>query len=142
MNVGERMTKNPVTVAPSDTLAHAQEKMRGGGFRQVPVVDNNRLVGILTDRDIGRRGRHNVVAKVQSAMTTDVITASPDMPIEEATRLLLRQKIGGLPVIERGELVGIISTSDILQAFVDLIAGAKSQASADSLPPYRDTGGK
>jgi acetoin utilization protein AcuB len=142
MNVGERMTKDPVTVSPKDTLAQAQEKMRGGGFRQLPVVDNNRLMGILTDRDIGRRGRHNVVAKVQSAMTNEVITASPDMPIEEAARLLLRHKIGGLPVIDRGEIVGIISTTDILQAFVDLIAGSKTQPASGVLMPYTDSGDK
>jgi acetoin utilization protein AcuB len=142
MNVGERMTKYPVSVSLKDTLAQAQEKMRSGGFRQLPVVDNNRLVGILTDRDIGRRGRHNVVAKVQSAMTTEVITASPDMPIEEAARLLLRHKIGGLPVIDRGEVVGIISTTDILQAFVDLIAGSKVQPSSGVLTPYTEPGDK
>jgi acetoin utilization protein AcuB len=142
MTVGERMTKSPVTVSPKDTLAQAQERMRSGGFRQLPVVENNRLIGILTDRDIGRRGRHNVVAKVQSAMTGDVITASPETPIEEAARLLLHQKIGALPVIDRGELVGIISTTDILQAFVDLVAGAKDQPSAGLLTPYSDPGDK
>lgn len=138
MNVGDRMTKYPVTVSPKDTLAQAQERMRNGGFRQIPVVDNNRMIGILTDRDIGRRGRHNVVAKVQSAMTTEVITVSPDMPLDEAARLLLRHKIGGLPVVDRGELVGIISTSDILQAFVELVAASKPETAAGLLRPYSE----
>jgi acetoin utilization protein AcuB len=142
MNVGDRMTKYPVTVSPTDTLAQAQEKMRSGGFRQIPVVDNNRMIGILTDRDIARRGRHNVVAKVQSAMTNEIITASPDMPLDEAARLLLRHKIGGLPVVERGELVGILSTSDILQAFVDLVATTKPEPAAGLLRPYSDPGQK
>jgi acetoin utilization protein AcuB len=139
MNVGDRMTKHPVTVSPNDTLAQAQEKMRSGGFRQIPVVDNNRVIGIVTDRDIGRRGRHNVVAKVQSAMTNEVLTVSRDMPLDEAARLLLRHKIGGLPVVDRGELVGIISTSDILQAFVELVAASKAQPAAGLLTPYRDS---
>jgi acetoin utilization protein AcuB len=139
MNVGDRMTKHPVTVSPNDTLAQAQEKMRSGGFRQIPVVDNNRVIGIVTDRDIGRRGRHNVVAKVQSAMTNEVLTVPRDMPLDEAARLLLRHKIGGLPVVDRGELVGIISTSDILQAFVELVAASKAQPAAGLLTPYRDS---
>jgi len=122
MTVGDRMTKNPVTVSPGDTLATAQEKMRAGEFRQVPVVDQGRLVGILTDRDIRKYGRHNIVAPVQSAMTESVITATPTTPLETVARILLEKKIGGLPVVENDDLVGIISTSDILQAFVDLIA--------------------
>ena len=122
MTVGDRMTKNPVTISPLDTLVSAQEKMRAGEFRQMPVVDKGRLVGIITDRDIRRYGRHNVVARVQSAMTEGAITATPVTPIDEAARLLLEHKIGGIPVVENEDLVGIISTSDILQAFVDLIA--------------------
>lgn len=128
MNVGDRMTKTPVTVSPNDTLAQAQEKLRNGGFRQMPVVDNGRLVGIITDRDIRRHGRHSAVAKVQSAMTNELITASSFMPIEEAAQLMLRHKIGGLPVVQGDELTGIISTSDILQAFVDIVNAAKQQS--------------
>jgi len=126
MTVGDRMTKHPSTVFPGDTLAQAQEKLRAGGFRQLPVVENGRLLGILTDRDLRAHGR-NIAAKVQSAMTSDVITVSPETPIEEAARLLIKQKIGALPVLDRNELVGIISTSDILRAFVELM-DAKGQA--------------
>src|SRR5713226_8046011 len=81
MTVGDRMTKNPVTVSPRDTLVSAQEKMRAGEFRQIPVVDQGRLVGILTDRDIRKYGRHNIVASVQSAMTEGAITATPTTPL-------------------------------------------------------------
>jgi acetoin utilization protein AcuB len=128
MKVGDRMTKHPVTVSPADTLAHAQEKLRNGGFRQMPVIDGHGLVGIITDRDIRRHGRHSIAATVQSAMTNDLLTVSPETPLEEAARLLLRHKIGGLPVVNGEELVGIISTTDILQAFVDLLAGSESPA--------------
>jgi acetoin utilization protein AcuB len=128
MNVGDRMTKHPVTVSPNETLAQAQKKLRGGGFRQLPVIDDRRLIGIITDRDIRRHGRHSIAARVQSVMTNEVITALPNMPIEEAARLLLHHKVGALPVLERNELVGIISTSDILQAFVDLVTASKGQS--------------
>jgi acetoin utilization protein AcuB len=122
MTVGDRMTKNPTTVSLTDTLVNAQEKMRAGEFRQIPVVDHGRLIGIITDRDIRRHGRHNIVARVQSAMSEGVITATPETSIEEAARILLEHKIGGIPVVENEDLVGIISTTDILQAFVDLMA--------------------
>jgi len=122
MTVGDRMTKNPTTVSLTDTLVSAQEKMRAGEFRQMPVVDHGRLIGIITDRDIRRHGRHNIVARVQSAMSEGVITATPETSIEEAARILLEHKIGGIPVVENEDLVGIISTTDILQAFVDLMA--------------------
>jgi len=121
MNVGDRMTNNPVTVTPSETLAVAQERLRSGGFRQLPVVDQGRLVGIITDRDLRRHGRH-IVAKVQSAMTTELLTVTPQTPIEEAARLLLQHKIGGLPVVQSEQLVGIISTTDLLQTLVDLVS--------------------
>lgn len=122
MTVGDCMTKNPVTVSLEDTLVIAQEKMRAGEFRQIPVVDHGRLVGIITDRDVRRHGRHNIVARVRFAMTEGIITATPETSIEEAARILLEHKIGGLPVVENEDLVGIISTTDILQAFVDLMA--------------------
>jgi len=122
MTVGDRMTKNPVTVSPKDTLVTAQEKMRAGEFRQIPVVDQGRLIGILTDRDVRKYGRHNIVASVQSAMTEGAITATPATPLEQVAQTLLRHKIGAVPVVEEGELVGIISTTDILQAFVDLVS--------------------
>lgn len=126
MKVGERMTKNPVTISASDTLATAQDRMQNGGFRQLPVVDESgKLVGIVTDRDVRKHGRHMIVAKVQSAMTENLITVAPTTPLEEAAAMLLHHKIGGLPVVAKDELVGIVSTSDILQAYIDLVAGSK-----------------
>ena len=122
MTVGDRMTKNPVTVSPRDTLLDAQVKMRAGAFREIPVVDYGRLIGIITDRDVRRHGRNNIVATVQSAMTEGAIKATPETSLEEVARVLLKHKIGGVPVLEKDELVGIISTTDILQAFVDLLA--------------------
>jgi len=128
MTVGDRMTKNPVTVSPKDTLVAAQEKMRAGEFRQIPVVDQGRLIGILTDRDVRKYGRHKIVASGQSAMTEGAITAPPGTRLEQVAQTLLRHKIGAVPVVEQGELVGIISTTDILQAFVDLISAQNLKA--------------
>lgn len=126
MLVRDRMSKNPVTVTLQDTLAAAQEKMISGRLRPLPVVQNGALVGILTDRDI----RHHVGiedrTRVGTAMTENLLTVSPLTTVEEATQLLLKHQIGGLPVVEEDKLVGLITTSDVLQAFLDL-TGASTE---------------
>jgi len=116
--VADRMTSSPVTVAPSDSLAQAQKKMHVGGFRTLPVLRNGRLVGIVSDRDTRPFLGHLVDIPVKEAMTRTVVTVRPETPLEQAAQMLLRHKIGALPVLQGGELVGIISTTDILAAFV------------------------
>ena len=127
MLVGQKMTKKPVTVAPDVTLAAARKKM-GGKFRRVPVVENGTMVGILTDRDLRQHTGMLDKTKVNAVMTKKVVTVTSATPIERAARLLLRRKIGGLPVVDDGKLVGIITTSDLLQALVGLVGGAEDEA--------------
>lgn len=122
------MTRDPVTVGPHDTLASAQEKMTVGRFRRVPVVQDGVLIGILTDRDIRRHAGVEERTKVQAVMTERPLTVSPLTPVEEAARLMLTHQIGGLPVLENGKLVGIITTSDILKAFLELTGAAVAQS--------------
>ncbi len=122
MVVGEHMSKNPVTVTPRDTLAKAQAELNAGEFRQLPVVADGKLVGIITDRDIRRHGKQLRITRVNEAMTAENLrTVTPSTPLEEAIRMLLKHKIGGLPVVEGDRLVGIITISDILRAFLDMI---------------------
>jgi len=115
------MTPRPDTIAPWDTLAAAQKKMHAGDFRALPVVQVGRVVGVLSDRDVlpfaGRTGD----IPVKEAMTRAVITVNPGTPLETAARLMLRHKIGGLPVVQEDELVGVITPSDIMVAFVRLM---------------------
>ncbi len=129
MLVGRHMSKNPVTASPQDTLAVAQAKMLDGKFRRLPVVEGGKLVGILSDRDLREHKGHLEQTKVNVAMTENPITVTPLTTLEEATKLLLRHKIGGLPVVEEDRLVGIITTSDILQAFLD-VTGASEEGTA------------
>jgi acetoin utilization protein AcuB len=129
MNVGEQMIRNPVTVSPEDTLIVAQTKMHDGGFRQLPVIMNDKVVGIITDRDIRQHGRQMRITKVNAAMSEKVMTVTPATPIDEAARILLDHKIGGLPVVDRDRLVGIITITDILRAFVDLTASSAKRVS-------------
>jgi acetoin utilization protein AcuB len=119
MLVRTKMTPDPVTVTPQDPVTNAQGRMRTGGFRRLPVVQDGVLVGIITDRDIRLYEGLEAYTTVGSVMTAHPITVSPQTTVEDATRVMLERKIGGLPVLEGQQLVGIITTSDILQAFLE-----------------------
>ena len=120
MTVREWMTANPETIGPRDLLSLAQEKMDGGHFRLLPVVNpSGALIGILTERDMRPHTGHFVRTHVDAAMVEQLVTIGPDQPIESAAEILLQRKIGGLPVIDAGgKLIGIITTSDLLRAFL------------------------
>jgi acetoin utilization protein AcuB len=129
MLVGKRMSKAPVTVTSQDSLATAQNKMRTGRFRRLPVVEDGKLLGIITDRDIREHKGFLEQTKINAVMTEKVVTVTPEITLEEAAKILLKHKIGGLPVLEQGKLAGIITTSDIVQAFLDVM-GASEEGSA------------
>ncbi|MBI3245503.1 MAG: CBS domain-containing protein [Deltaproteobacteria bacterium] len=128
MLVRHRMTANPITISPQDTLATAKEQMTKGKFRRLPVVQDDVLVGIVTDRDILRFVGSEERTRVNGAMTESPLTISPTTPVEEAVRLLRKHRINGLPVVENGKVIGIITTSDIMQAFLE-VSGASVQGS-------------
>jgi acetoin utilization protein AcuB len=128
MLVSKRMTTDPVTVTPEDLLIQAQLKMQKGGFRRLPVVSDGQLVGFITDRDMRAHAGYLDRTAVKAAMSKQPITVTPVTTVEAAAQLLLKQKIGGLPVVENSRVVGIITTSDILQAFLDVM-GASEETS-------------
>jgi acetoin utilization protein AcuB len=121
MLVSKRMSKDPVTVMPEDLLIQARLKMQKGGFRRLPVISDGQLVGIITDRDIREHVGLLDRTEVKAAMSQKPITVIPATTVEAAAQILLKQKIGGLPVVEKNRLVGMITTSDILQAFLDVM---------------------
>jgi acetoin utilization protein AcuB len=96
--------------------------MDAGHFRRVPVVEAGRLVGILTERDLHKYSGFLEATRVNAAMRTALITVTPENTVEDAARLMLTHKIGGLPVVSSGELVGIITTTDLLRAFLIVVA--------------------
>jgi acetoin utilization protein AcuB len=122
------MTANPITISPQETLATAREKMTSGRFRRLPVVQDGALVGILTDKDILRFVGAEARTRVDGAMTESPLTISPLTPMEEAVRLMRTHQFSGLPVVEQGKVIGIITTSDLMQAFLE-ISGAAVQGS-------------
>jgi len=118
-NVGAWMTQHPVVAAPDDKLSAVELKMHEGDFRAVPVLSDGVVAGIVTDRDLRRFSGKLETTRVKDAMTEHVITVTTDTPLAEAARLLRERKIGGLPVIEHGQLVGMITVTDVLQALTE-----------------------
>jgi CBS domain-containing protein len=130
MKVIDVMTKDPLTVQAMETVGAAEVLMSNNSFRQLPVVSERKLVGIVTDRDIrsflsgslydpdAREKALN--AKIKDVMTTDPLTLSPDHELQEAVELLIDEKIGGIPVItDAAELVGIVTYVDVLRCFLN-----------------------
>jgi len=114
--VARFMTADPRTVEPSTTFGAALIRARAHGFRHLPVLEGERLVGIVSDRDLCReigRGTEPECA-VESFMTRDVVTLSPDQSLAQAARVLVDRKISGLPVVDGGKLVGILSSADVV----------------------------
>jgi acetoin utilization protein AcuB len=137
MYVKNIMRKDPVTISPEASFYEARSLIREKGVRHLPVIDkNNRIVGLLTDRDIRQVGPSNATTlsvqelhyllgklKVSGFMTPGdkLITVTPSTMVEKAAQLMRDHKIGCLPVLEGKELVGIITETDILESFMDLM---------------------
>ena len=130
--VRERMSKNPVTVMPDGGLKDAIWKMDHGHFRHLPVVDEqNKLIGMLTDRDVRQikpslafTSKEEAAVQlwsisVQQAAVFDPISVKPDTSLKESAELMLRWHVGGLPVVDdRDKLVGMVTYTDILREFI------------------------
>jgi len=120
MKVAERMTPNPSHVRLADTLTTVRTIMQAEGFKHLPVVETKRVLGVITDRDVRQYAAHLDETLVETAMTADPATVSPDTAIEEAASVMLVKRIGCLPVVQNGGLVGIITATDLLRALLDI----------------------
>ena len=116
--VGNVMVKNPPSVSPSDTLAATQSLMQREELLSIPVVANGMLVGIVTDRDIRSHPGQLEKTTVQSVMVGGPVSVAPGMPVDEAARLLLKLRVGALPVVENGKLEGLVSTKEVIQTLL------------------------
>lgn len=140
MVVERWMTKEPITVGSDETLAAARRKMDAGKFRRLPVVDGGRLVGIVTDRDLRQHAGILERVKVNVAMTEAVVTVTPAVTLDQAADLLVKHKIGALPVVDGGKLVGIVTASDLLRAFAELLGTSEEGVSRIDLALSGDPG--
>ncbi|MBR1729448.1 MAG: CBS domain-containing protein [Selenomonadaceae bacterium] len=135
MFVAARMTKHPVTVTSEATISEAAKLMKKNHFHRMLVVDNCKLVGYFSDRDVMRvapspattLSRYEIRSlldkmKVTEIMQKKVVTVKEDATVEEAALIMYNNKVGGLPVIsDVGAVVGIITATDILKTFVDVM---------------------
>ena len=131
MKVVDVMTKDALTVTPTETIGQADELMNTNKIRQLPVVQGKDLVGIVTDRDIrsflsgslleGVEAREEALnTKIREIMTTEPMTLSPDDDLQEAVEIMIDEKIGGIPVVDESEgLVGIVTYVDVLRCFLN-----------------------
>ena len=121
--VRDLMTTSVISVRPGTTVHEAQEEMHVADIRHLPVVDERqRLVGILSDRDLLRAAGRRTVAEI---MTRDVVSVTPDTPARTAAAEMLGNKIGALPVLgEDFELVGLVTETDFLRIALHALGGA------------------
>jgi CBS domain-containing protein len=119
MKVSEIMTKNPVTVQPSATAKDAAELMKKENLGTVLVAEDDCLEGLVTDRQIATKvvaeGKDPARTRVNEFMTKDPVSASPDMEIEDVTKIMGENKYRRVPVVQDGKLMGIVSTADIAE---------------------------
>ncbi len=140
MLIGERMTRNPVLCSPDLPVSEAFDMIKKEHIRRIPVVDKHgKLIGIVSDKDLLRVTPSPATTlsayeipyllskvKVQDVMTRKVITVTEDTPIEDAARIMVDNKIGGLPVVnEESAVVGIITETDIFKTFLELFGARK-----------------
>ena len=116
--VEQVMSQKPRVVGPDDSVAHAAALMEAVGTREVPVVQEGRLVGILTARDMQPHQGHFEWTPVRTAMTREPVTVSPDTEIGAAARILIERCFNSLPVLAGGALVGMVRRVDLLRLLV------------------------
>lgn len=134
--VREVMTLAPVTVEPTTVLLDAALAMRASAIRHLPVVENGRLVGLLTDRDIQRCAPSRLLpiseedynevfsgTTVHRVMTREPLSIPPDAPLLAAIEMMQQSRYGCLPVAEKDQLVGILTRSDLVDALQRVISG-------------------
>lgn len=131
MLVRDWMTADPQTVTAATPVMEAMQKLRDGGYRRLPVVRDGKLVGIVTDRDLKEATPSKATSlsvyelnyllsklTIKEVMTAPVMTIGPEDAIEEAALMMESHRVSGLPVVDHGKLVGILTITDLLRAFV------------------------
>ena len=140
MFVGERMSRPVIAVTPEDPINEVLAMFRNEHIRRAPVMKEGKLVGIVSERDLLNASPSSATTlsvwelnyliskvKVKNVMTKKVITVDADTPIEEAAKIMADKKIGGLPVVSAGKVVGIITETDLFKILLELM-GARQKA--------------
>ena len=140
MLVRDHMTRRPITVTEDTSVSRALQMMKDEDVRRFPVVNKRgKLVGIVLEKDLIYASPsaattlsvfevHTLLAKlkVSDVMTEEVITVTEDTPLEDAARIMADNNVGGLPVMRDGDLVGIITETDLFKVFLEMLGGRDS----------------
>jgi acetoin utilization protein AcuB len=151
MLVRERMSKNPYTIQADTPVEEALKRMRENRIRHFPVLDkDSQLVGIVTEQDLLYASPSPATSlsiyeiqyllsklTVGEVMTKDVATVTEDMPVEDAARIMADRKIGSLPVVRGGQLVGIITETDLFKLFLELLGARERGVRVTMLIPEK-----
>lgn len=149
MLVGERMSHPAITISPETPMQEALRMMRMENIRRLPVVGaRGKLVGIVTETDLLHASPSDASSlsvwemnyllsklKIEEIMTSDVITIHADTPIEDAARIMADNKIGGLPVVQGRDVVGIITETDLFKLFLELMGARERGVRLTALLP-------
>ena len=140
MFVSERMSRPVICVSPDEPINEVLALFRNEHIRRAPVMKEGKLVGIISERDLLNASPSSATTlsvwelnyliskvKVKDVMTKKVITVDVDTPIEEAARIMADKKIGGLPVVSAGKVVGMITETDLFKILLELM-GARQKA--------------
>ena len=133
MAVKDFMTRKVVYVSPDTTVAHTADMMREQGLRRLPVIENDRLVGVVTERTMAEASPSKVTSlsiyemnyllnktKIRDIMARDVVTVSPYASLEDAVYAMMKNQVGILPVVEAGQVFGLITEKDVFKAFLEV----------------------
>lgn len=133
MVVKDFMTRKVVYVSPDTTVAHTADMMREQGLRRLPVIENDRLVGVVTERTMAEASPSKVTSlsiyemnyllnktKIRDIMARDVVTVSPYASLEDAVYAMMKNQVGILPVVEAGQVFGVITEKDVFKAFLEV----------------------
>jgi acetoin utilization protein AcuB len=133
MLVKNWMVKKIITIERDCTVVEALSVMKKYSIRHLPVVEEKRLVGLITESDLREVMLPSLVRDipVDQVMIEDPLTIGPEDSLEEAARTIFKNKIGGLPVVDRGRLIGILTTPDILAAFIELMGLLQTSSRVD-----------
>jgi CBS domain-containing protein len=116
-SVRETMTSNPTSIRPDLPVAEAARLMRSEEVGSLPVVDGDRLVGVVTDRDIAIRlvaeGKNPESTSVQEIHSSEPVTAGPDQDLDEVLEEMARHQVRRVPVVDNGRLIGIVAQADV-----------------------------
>ncbi|MBT0922888.1 CBS domain-containing protein [Streptococcus lutetiensis] len=133
MAVKDFMTRKVVYVSPDTTVAHTADMMREQGLRRLPVIENDRLVGVVTERTMAEASPSKVTSlsiyemnyllnktKIRDIMARDIVTVSPYASLEDAVYAMMKNQVGILPVVEAGQVFGVITEKDVFKAFLEV----------------------